>query len=338
MAKRWLWALAIVAGAAPLACSSSNGNGNDGGTDASSMKACTDLANAVCNELQQCTPALVTGVWGSTAACASANESTCAASLALTNTSDTPSTAEACSAAYGSLSCAAAFDNNPPTACIRQTPGPLALGSPCGTPGQCASSVCQVDSVTGCGQCIAAVAAGAACKATSDCQTGLVCAATSATAAVCVAPAATSAACSTKYPIIPCDYDLVCNAGVCQAPLAAGSACNPAASLCDATNGYWCTPYDTRCVLVLFAGTGQACGYDKATGDLTNCSGSGACQNVSMTTGLGTCTAPVASGSMCNVVTGPFCIPPAGCMTVPDAGADAGAMGMCTTFNPAMCN
>lgn len=335
MTKHRLWPLATVV---LLACSS-NGSSNDGGTDASSAtQACTDLANAICNKLAQCDAPAVTQIWGSPAACVAANASTCGASLALTNTTDTPSSAEACSAAYGSLSCTNAFDNDPPTACTHQTPGPLAVGSTCGTPGQCASGVCQVDTLAGCGKCIAAVAAGAACQTTSDCQSGLVCAATSATAAVCVTPAASGGTCSTKYPIVPCAYDLLCNAGTCQAPLAMGSACAPAASLCDATNGFWCSPLSTRCVAILFAATGQPCGYDKTTGDLTECSGSGACQNISMTTGLGTCTAPVGSGSMCNAVTGPFCTPPTGCELSGDAGADAGAMGTCTTFDPSMCH
>jgi hypothetical protein len=132
----------------------------------------------------------------------------------------------------------------------------------------------------------------------------------------------------------------VCGAGTCQAPLAANSACNPNASLCDATNGYWCTPRSINCTLILFATAGQPCGYDTTTGDLTACSGSGACQNISKTTGIGTCTAPVAAGSACDAVNGPFCVPPAVCVTSggADSGADAGTMGTCTIHDPSTCN
>src|SRR5580693_5570203 len=103
MTKHRRWALATVV--ALVACSS-GGSSNDGGTDGSSAtQACTDLANAICNKLAQCDAPVMTQIWGSTSACATANEASCIASLALTNTSDTPSSAEACSAAYGSLSC-----------------------------------------------------------------------------------------------------------------------------------------------------------------------------------------------------------------------------------------
>jgi len=127
---------------------------------------------------------------------------------------------------------------------------------------------------------------------------------------------------------------------MCQAPLPAGSACSPAAPLCDTTNGYFCTPRGTRCILALYAGTGQPCGYDSMTGDYTLCSGSGACQNISQTTGLGTCTAPAATNAACDLVAGPFCAPPAIC-NVPgaggDAGADAGTAGTCTVHDPSTC-
>jgi hypothetical protein len=302
----------------------------------SPTQACTDLTTAVCAELQQCAPPLLAGAYGDSATCISRTSIACENGLALKNTSDTADEAEKCSKAYASLSCNDFLDNNPPAACTHTTPGKIADGSACGTAGQCVSGVCQINGQTGCGTCIEPVAAMQPCKETSDCQSGLLCALSSQTAAVCIAPVASGATCSNTAPIIPCQSGLLCNMGKCQAPLPANAACTPAAPLCDAQNGFWCTPVGTRCVPILYAAMGQPCGYDKTTGDLTACSGSGFCGNVSMSTGLGTCTAPAADGAACDTANGPLCLPPAFCDIT--SGVDGGTAGTCTLVNPSTCN
>jgi hypothetical protein len=321
-AKAWL---ALIGGAsicAIAACSS-----------VSATQACSDLSAAICNKLSMCAPTLVTAGYGDVPTCTTRTSITCNSALALKDTTDTPDLAENCSKAYATLSCDDAFQNNPPPACKSTAVGKIANGSACGTAGECASNVCQINATTGCGTCIAAVAAGGACQATTDCNAGLVC-----SSAVCVAPAGSGDTCTTAAPIVPCQVGLVCDGSQCQTPLVAGSACDPQKSLCDGSQGYWCTPHGTRCVAILFAGTGQPCGYDSTTGDLTACSAGGSCANVDAKTLMGTCAAPAADGASCGG-TGPSCQAPATCLGVAaDAGADAGPTGTCTIRDPSTCN
>jgi hypothetical protein len=302
-------------------------------SSASPTQACADVSNAVCAKIDSCAPAAISLIYGDKAACATRTASTCTAALAVKNTGDSAGNVEDCSKAYAALSCADALDNALPKDCAHK-PGTLGNGTACGTAGQCKSGVCQFDT-TGCGKCIDAVAAGGNCDTTTDCQSGLVCAAASDTSAVCITPAATGATCSTKLPIIPCQAGLVCDSGKCAAPLAANSACDPAVqpTLCDQAHGYFCTPRGTRCILALAAGTGAACGYDVQTGDYSYCSGSGFCGNVSQTTGMGTCTAPAADGVACDLANGPLCVPPAACTIT----TDGGTSGTCTTKDPSTC-
>ncbi len=322
MKTKWILAFIGLAGGAVIAACSS----------VSATQACTDLSTAICDKLNTCAPPLVQQAYGSVTTCAARTSISCNSALALKNTSDTPDLAENCSKAYATLSCDDAFQNNPPKDCKPTSPGTVATGGACGTPGQCATNVCQIDPSTGCGVCIAAVSAGGACKASTDCSAGLVC-----SSLVCVAPAAAGGACSTAAPVIPCQVGLVCDGSKCQTPLAAGSACDPQKSLCDSSQGYWCTPHGTRCTLVLFAATGQTCGYDSTSGDLTACSGGGSCGNVDPKTLKGTCVAPAADGAACGG-TGPNCEPPATCVGASaDAGADAGPTGTCTIRDPSTC-
>jgi hypothetical protein len=305
----------------------------------SPTQACADVSTAVCNKIQQCASAAISLYYGDVATCATRTESTCNASLAVTNTGDTAGNVEDCAKAYATITCADALDNAPPKQCAHN-PGTLADGAVCGTAGQCKSGVCQFDS-TGCGKCIEPVASGGTCNETPDCLSGLVCALTATTStsatATCVAPAASGGTCSTKVPIVPCQAGLVCNAGKCQAPLPSGSACDPKVqpTLCDQANGYFCTPIGTRCQLAVAAGTGQPCGYDIKTGNYSYCTGSGFCGNVDTQTGLGTCIAPAGDGAPCDVTKGPLCLPPAVCKL---GDADGSTSGTCTPPDPSMCH
>jgi hypothetical protein len=318
--------LAALAAAAGAACSST-----------SPAQACTDISNAVCAKIEACAPAAISGLYGDTATCAQRTESTCNAALALKNTGDEPGNVEDCSKAYASLSCTDALGNTLPKECAHK-PGPLGDGTTCGAAGQCKSGVRQFDT-TGCGKCIEPIAAGANCNATSDCASGLVCAISATTqtsvTSVCIAPAATGGTCSTKVPIVPCQAGLVCDAGKCAAPLAANSACDPAVqpTLCDQANGYFCTPRGTRCILAIAAGTGAACGYNIQTGDYSYCTGSGFCGNIDQQTGMGTCIAPAADGTACDIGKGPLCTPPAVCTIT----TDGGTTGNCTVKDPSSC-
>jgi hypothetical protein len=325
--KRSVLALALAAVASLAgACSST-----------SPTQACIDISTAVCAKIESCAPAAISALYGDTATCATRTATTCDAALALKNNGDQAGNVEDCSKAYGSISCTDALGNNVPKECAHK-PGQLADGTACGAAGQCMSGVCQFDT-TGCGKCIEAIAAGANCNATSDCQSGLVCAlsATSQTSTtfVCIAPAASGATCSNAAPVVPCQAGLVCDAGKCATPLAANSACDPTVqpTLCDQANGYFCTPRGTRCMLAIAAGTGQPCGYDAQTGDYSYCTGSGFCGNVDQQTGLGTCAAPAADGATCDLAQGPLCTPPAVCTIT----TDGGTSGTCVVKDPASC-
>jgi len=324
MKRAFLWALAGMAVASAVAACSST----------SPTQACADISNAVCAKIEACAPAAISAIYGDTTTCATRTASTCNAALALKNTGDEAGNVEDCSKAYGSLSCTDALGNTLPKECAHK-PGPLGDGTTCGTAGQCKSGVCQFDT-TGCGKCIEPVAAGSNCTATSDCQSGLVCAPSSDTAAVCIAPAGNGGTCSTKLPVVPCQAGLVCDNGKCAAPLAAGSACDPTVqpTLCDQANGYFCTPRGTRCILAIAATTGQACGYDVQTGDYSYCAGSGFCGNVDAQTGMGTCVAPAPDNGACDLAKGPLCTPPAACVLAP---VDGGTAGTCTVKDPASC-
>ena len=316
----WLAAFTSVA---VVACSS-----------VSPTQACTDLSAAICDKASQCAPGAFNEVYGDTTTCTTRATASCEQALALKDTADTPDFAEKCSQSYTTVSCGDAADNNPPAACKRTTFGKIADGAACGTAGECASGVCQIDGTTGCGKCIEPVASGQACQSNGDCQTGLVCAAASQSSAVCIAPVGAGATCSTAVPIIPCQEGLICDGAKCQTPLAAGSACNPTKSLCDGVGGYWCTPKGTRCVAVKYAGPNQTCGYDATSGDLTVCTGSGAgagllgaCMNINQQTGQGTCAAAAPDGAACDLTNGPFCTPPALCLNK-----------TCTIVDPSTCH
>jgi len=286
----------------------------------SASQACDDLATAICNKLQECASPLLTAYYGDTTTCAKRAALSCNQSLALTNTSDTPSLAETCSQAYANLSCSDAFQNNPPKAC-QHGAGPLTAGSPCGTSGQCASNVC-VTGTNGCGTCGTAATAGAACKASSDCGAGLVCAADASANLRCVAPAGSGQDCNDT----PCQVGLQCTgasgAKKCATPLAAGSACDPTVQPCDGAAGFYCNPLQKRCSPIKFAAAGAPCGYDTATGDLTSCS-QGFC---SQPLGQGTCIGDAADGAACDTTNGPGCLPPATCNN-----------GTCTVTDPVTC-
>jgi hypothetical protein len=210
------------------------------------------------------------------------------------------------------------------------------------------SGVCQVDpsTQTGCGKCIEPATIGSQCKATSDCQSGLVCALSAVTtdagppttSAVCVTPAPQGASCANlpTLPVVPCQAGLLCDGSKCVTPLVEGSACDPAKPLCDSANNDFCTPVGKRCQAAKYSATGAECGYDAKTGDLYICAASGFCGNVSMMTGLGTCVAPAADMGMCDVAKGPLCMAPAFCNT--SMGPDGGTAGTCTLVDPSSCH
>src|SRR5262249_43518878 len=108
---------------------------------------------------------------------------------------------------------------------------------------------------------------------------------------------------------IPCASPDVCVSGTCAPAQPAGASC-PTGGECDIAQGAICEPTTHKCVMVTFAGAGQACGL--VGGAIVGCKGGGTCK---VTAGMtqGTCQPAAADGAACDVTNGPHCLPPATC-------------------------
>ena len=314
-----LW---LAAGAFALAacssCSSGSSKGNPaestdgGGHDAaveagpSADQACNDFATAACGRLQACAPFLVQLAYGDATTCAQRSALGCTPSLTASGSKVTPAQMESCAQAISAETCDESLDNAQPSACANL--GTLAAGTACGAHSQCQSGYCKNAVGTVCGTCTARAAAGAACTVDEDCTAGLLC-----NQSACIAPAASKAPCSMTQ---PCTRSLTCIAGTCQTPLAVGAACS-AATDCDGAQGAYCNTQTKMCAQTQLAATGQPCGIVNST--VVACSGGDTCVNVMGT--QGTCHPPAADGALCGP--GVACMSPSVCVsgkcTLPDA-------------------
>jgi hypothetical protein len=314
---------ALLLSANLLACSSSGGTG-DGGSSVSAAQASSDAASAFCARVQACAPAYVQLEWGDVTTCATRSAAELAGTLAATGTSDTASQFEACAKALPGFSCDDVLGHGIPAPC-RSTPGSLANGAACGDDSQCSGGHCNIPELHTCGLCTTLAAAGASCNTDDDCDYGLQCA-----AGVCVAPVASGGACdASTHPCLP---TLVCSSGTCATPSAAGASCNPSATqdTCDELHGVFCDTATGKCIDGTFAQAGGACGV--VSGTLTLCAAAPGvtayeCKGLSATSATGTCQAPAADGSTCNATTGAFCLPPSVCVS-----------GVCAVDDPSACH
>lgn len=284
------------------------------GSSVSADKACTDLAAAVCTQLQNCAAPLVTTGYGDVATCQARAKLACMPALMAPNTSATPDKLDKCATAYAAATCDALYTRDTPAACIPD-PGKLADGAACGDDAQCTSTYCKKPSGQVCGVCGARAAAGGACTVNEDCAFKLTCA-----NQVCVAYAAVGASCDPGHPCAPPN---VCKAGTCAVPAGAGQACTPSASGgdCDGTKGLFCNPQTRVCAQATYAGPGQACGI--VNGGFVGCSAGGTCKFAGI---MGTCTAPAADGAACDANMSVGCSAPSECVN-----------GVCKLPDPATC-
>ena len=95
-----------------VACSTSSG-----ASGGSADQACTDLANAVCQKLNDCTAVFVTNTYGDEATCAMRFKTSCDQTLAANGTGLTPALREDCAKAVPGASCEDLVDNGFPSAC-----------------------------------------------------------------------------------------------------------------------------------------------------------------------------------------------------------------------------
>lgn len=315
--------LALPLSATLLACSSGSGGSGDGGS-VSAAQASSDAANAFCARAQSCAPAYVSLEWGDVATCATRFGAELADTLSATGTSDTPSQFEACAKALPGFTCDDVLGHGIPAPC-RSTPGSLANGAACGDDSQCSGAHCNIPELATCGVCTTLAAAGASCNTDDDCDYGLQCA-----SGVCVAPVASGGACdASTHPCLP---TLVCNSGTCATPSAAGASCDPSAlqDTCDELHGVICDSTTSKCITATFAQAGGTCGL--VSGTLTLCAAgpgdaTSVCKGLSATSSTGICQAPAADGAGCNATTGPFCLSPSVC-----------ANGACMVDDPSACH
>lgn len=297
----------IIAGTIALGLASGCSGDDDGG--GGSGVGCNSAAQAVCNKLNSCFPALVQIIYGDVATCVTRGELGCNADVSAAGSNTTNANLGSCAAAYSDASCESLI-NAAPDACI--VPGERGDGEACAASAQCQSTHCNTGT-SNCGTCAPLSAAGGPCDTGDDCENGLVCA-----SSVCAVPVAAGGACTESA---QCSGFLICKGGTCATPGAAGQPCTPSASDCDFTQALYCDPASSTCKLIQFAGPGESCGLVDNT--LVACSGGGDCSG----SPTGTCTAPAADGASCSPAeTGPNCVPPAECVN-----------GSCQLPNPEAC-
>lgn len=291
--------------------------GGDNETPAiSGDEACTQLATALCNKLNECVPFFVNAFIGDQTTCLERYKKSCAPTFTATGSSATPAQTAQCAAAAKTMTCDDALSRKLPEAC-RTTPGTLDDGAPCGVDSQCKNKLCRTTKGAACGACSKTGGSGSACQRDEECDYELSC-----VQGKCIAKGKAGASCTITD---ECLGTLGCSDGVCATPLAAGAACtikkdqNP----CSFAQGQYCHPRDKVCAQVGTAAAGGQC--ELSAEQITICSAGATCSISGGAVGQGTCQAPAADGATCSD-TGPSCLAPARCVN-----------GVCTISDPAAC-
>ena len=205
-------------------------------TGPTALAACTALAQAECARRDACSNGfLVTRTYGDRATCVARLTDTCVTSLAAAGTAQTPTRVQACAAAYPAIACVDYLNGNLPGDCASQS-GSLAAGAACRYNSQCQSAWCAVQTGAACGVCGSQPMAGASCNgtgATVGCGgRGLTCVGESDGAAgTCAALVAMGATCDAAHP---------CGAGLSCRPVATTAmnrTCEPAGATVGAACG-----------------------------------------------------------------------------------------------------
>jgi hypothetical protein len=335
---------------------SSSGTGassaGTGGATASGTAACKDQAAALCGLRDGCGPSYdIARVYGSQNICVERNAQSCINGLDAKGQGNTPDHVEGCAAAYPSEACADFFDSNPVAACVPPA-GTLAMGAPCGAPGQCASTYCALTPTSVCGTCQPLPAAGAPCQVQADCGRDLACAVPSgAGSGVCAAWVDSGGQCLTG--VNPCKNGLACvgddpttqTMGTCQTqPAMTGAMCQTTRkSIPNCGYGFACivpaggTGGMGTCQPINLVSAGAMCGsLGTPVTSVAQCKAGGLCQKAAPNDATGTCVAAAADNAPCDSdpSIGPPCLAPAKC--VPPSGSP-GTAGTCVVPNAATC-
>jgi hypothetical protein len=302
----------------------------------SPVKACTDLAQAVCMKRASCTNgAGILRANGDMTTCVSREELMCSTALAAPDTGNNPDMVEKCVAAYATYSCTDFLNGNPPAPCAPA--GARPVNAACTFNGQCASAFCGRSKNSNCGVCAAAPAPGDACGS-SNCGHNQTCTAVS---MVCAVFGGAGAMCGNDA---PCGAGLNCEGanastatmGTCQAAATTpGTACGAGTAGCDPTVGLFCggVAGSKTCKMTAFVGDGAPCGL-MSDGTRAGCQ-AGDCYATGRLAGVaevGTCKAFAADGAACDAMLGPTCMSPARCEPTGDGGA-----GVCTVPDATTC-
>jgi hypothetical protein len=327
---RTLAAIAIGASLAAATC------GDVTPVTVSAVKACMDLAQALCTKRASCTNgAGITRANGDMSTCVSREELMCTTALAAPDSGNSPTLVEKCVADYATYSCTDFLNGNPPADCVPA--GKRAANAPCTFNGQCASAFCGRSKNANCGVCQPAPAARDSCAA-SNCGHDQACTAAS---MICATYGAAGDACGTDT---PCGAGLNCmgasasatGMGTCQAAATtAGAACGAGTAGCDPAVGLFCggVAGGKTCMLTTFVGDGAPCGL-MSDGTRVACK-AGNCYTSGRMAGegeVGTCKAFAPDGSACDAMLGPPCMTPARCVPT-----GTGTAGTCSVPDATVC-
>jgi hypothetical protein len=274
-------------------------------------KACDEVASAMCDRLDQCSPPQLLALYGDRTTCLARMKLVCLPLLSAPGSKTTPATALQCASDIRAGSCDLYFTHSVPTSCLG-VPGTLADGAACAAGPQCESTYCQLASGSSCGTCARRSAAAGPCSEESGCAPGLACAGGS-----CVAFGGVGSACGPKQ---PCRRDLLCRAGICGKPLEAAQPCDPLRQECNMVSGLYCGK-SKLCSQASTAKAGEPCGLLDG-GGVAICTGGATCTSLSG----GLCQAAALDGAACDDQKGPHCLAPADCVG-----------GICRIADPTAC-
>ncbi|HEY3804268.1 MAG TPA: hypothetical protein VGL61_16740 [Kofleriaceae bacterium] len=314
----------VVACAAPAPSTQPTGDGpiQTGGDgpmmstiDAADVgSACLALATARCTQLMTCSPSDLQRQFGTVPVCLTRETLACTDALGAADTGATAGGMIACGSAVAAEACGDFLAGSALAACV-------ALGSNNGTcsfSSQCETGFCGVGAYALCGTCQAEPVVGTSC-ATDGCGQTLVCDNSN---HLCEAPAAQGKTCNNAT---PCQHGLICvgaTSGTCQPQVTTlNGACDPTHKTkanCNADDGLTCDEGNDKCVAQPLVAVGSACGIVNNVDNA--CTGGATCLIPNGQT-KGTCQAPAADGSACNINTGPDCFTPARCVPNPPTGS-----------------
>jgi hypothetical protein len=287
--------------------------GAESGSGVTREQACTDAIHAICGQYQKCIPLIVSVGFGDEATCESRLKSSCNDAWDAPGSTSTPDKVDSCAKSIEKVTTCDALGASTPE--CSAVPGTLADGAGCTGDAQCKSTWCAKNDEATCGKCTKITAAGDPCvdtgkkaDGTSDkkCSSNLTCNAKG----TCVKAAAKGESCSADAQ--PCALSLACFGGKCVEAGKAGAKCDPAGTTdppCDFAQGVFCNPVDKVCKLFQYAKAGESCGVVGTDYKIcvagAKCSVDGA--------GTGTCVAPAADGSPCDLTKKIGCLSPAQC-------------------------